>query len=163
MRTARFCAVKRGAKVDLLPRPHMSGQWFRCDCTKLWYRVFRTSTGKMPLSLKRMLEFRAILTCSAVMCCFHVRLQSTRTPRNLAVVARSIGTFAMDAVKGVMLTFEKIIYLVFLTFKDRPFTVTQSRRASVSSSKCKRTYTFFFLIGFRPLIAGTLLDRCRTY
>ena len=99
MRTARSCAVKRGAKVDLLPRPHiyMSGQWFRCDCTKLWYRVFRTSSGKMPLSLKRMLEFRAILTCSAVMCCFHVRLLSTRTPRNLAVVARSIGMFAMDA------------------------------------------------------------------
>ena len=92
------------------------------SCT--WYRVFRTSTGKMPLSLKRMLEFRAILTCSAVMCCFHVRLLSTRTPRNLAVVARSIGMLAMDAVKGEMLTFEKIIYLVFLTFKDRPFTVT---------------------------------------
>ena len=36
------------------------------------------------------------------MCCFHVRLLSTRTPRNLAVVVCLIGTLAMEAEKAAM-------------------------------------------------------------
>ena len=86
----------------------------------------------MPLSFKRMLELRVILTCRAVMCCFHVSLLSTRTPRNLAVVVCSIGTLAMEAEKEDKFNFmlEKIMYLVFLTFNDSPLRLTQSTSAS---------------------------------
>ena len=66
------------------------------------------------------------------MCCFHVRLLSTRTPRNLAVVVCSIGTLAMEAEKEDKFNFmlEKIMYLVFLTFNDSPLRLTQSTSAS---------------------------------
>ena len=84
----------------------------------------------MPLSFNRMLELRVILTCRAVMCCFHVRLLSTRTPRNLAVVVCSIGTLAMEAEKEDKFMLEKIMYLVFLTFNDSPLRLTQSTSAS---------------------------------
>ena len=77
-----------------------------------------------------MLELRVILTCRAVMCCFHVRLLSTRTPRNLAVVVCSIGTLAMEAEKEDKFMLEKIMYLVFLTFNDSPLRLTQSTSAS---------------------------------
>ena len=64
------------------------------------------------------------------MCCFHVRLLSTRTPRNLAVVVCSIGTLAMEAEKEDKFMLEKIMYLVFLTFNDSPLRLTQSTSAS---------------------------------
>ena len=88
------------------------------------YRVLRAFSFINLLHRNKIATLLFSLLFSLVMCAFHVSLLSITTPRNLVQSTRSISTsLILTLVRETIDLFEKIMKLVFVTFKESLLTL----------------------------------------
>ena len=131
MRIARFWRVTVFWRVDFPAFPQDKIPYIKYGCIREKYSLFNILTGRIFFTCFIENNAREILLFTLAMWCFHVKFSSKQIPRNLVdFETQSFPIRSRDTPSILNFLFStehflewgfKIIYLVFLAFRDNLF------------------------------------------